>query len=172
MKNEQLIYKYTEKEIKSKVNIAIGVLFKNDIFLLENNVHERSIAHKLAEYLQVQFLDWDVDCEYNRKGLETKILENIRQCSEQRKTDSVLPDIIIHKRNTNHNLIVVEIKTNNQDDACDIEKLKLFTANDGKYKYSLGLFIKFNRNNKPSMRWFQNGNEEKGGLSKVGQPTQ
>ena len=155
-----MMYKYQEEEIKNKVNIAIGVLFKNDSFLLENNVHERSIAHKLAEYLQVQFLDWDVDCEYNLKGLDTKVLNGIRQCSERKETDRVLPDIIIHRRNTNYNLLVLEVKTNNQDNICDIEKLKLFTANDGKYKYFLGLFIKFNENNNPSMRWFENGREE------------
>lgn len=155
-----MIYKYTEEEIKNRVNIAIGVLFKNDSFLLENNVHERSIAYKLAEYLQVQFLDLNVDIEYNLKGLDTKLLNGIRQCSEQRATDRVLPDIIIHKRDTNYNLLVVEIKTNNQDDTCDIEKLKLFTTNNGDYKYVLGLFIKFNKRNNPSMRWFKNGNEE------------
>jgi len=154
------MYKYTNEEIKRKVNIAIGILFKNDSFLLENNVHERSIAHKLAEYLQIQFLDWDVDCEYNLKELEIKELEGISQCSSHRATDRVLPDIIIHKRNSNYNLLVVEIKTNYQDDAYDIEKLKLFTANNGEYKYVLGLFIKFNRSNNPSMRWFKNGHEE------------
>ncbi len=155
-------YKYTEEEIKREVNIAIGVLFKNDSFLLGKNVHERSIAHKLAEYLQGQFLDWNVDCEYNLKGLETKTLEGINQCSEQRTTNRILPDIIIHKRNTIHNLLVVEIKTNNQDDACDIEKLKLFTANGGEYKYVLGVFIKFNGVNEPSMRWFKNGKKIQG----------
>jgi len=43
---------------------------------------------------------------------------------------------------------------------CDIEKLKLFTANNGDYKHVLGLFIKFDRGNNPLMRWFKNGNEE------------
>jgi hypothetical protein len=152
-----MAFKYTDDEVKKNVGIAIGILFKNDYFLLENDVHERSVAHKLAEYLQIQFLDWDVDSEYNLKGLDTKQLDGIRQCSTQRATDRVLPDIIIHKRNTNNNLLVVEIKTNNQNDACDVEKLKLFTADSGDYKYVLGLFIKFNRLDEPSMRWFKNG---------------
>ncbi len=155
-----MIYKYTDEEIKKRINIAIGVLFKNDSFLLENDVHERSIAHKLAEYLQVQFLDLNVDIEYNLKGLKTKLLDSIKQCSEQKKTERILPDIIIHKRNTNYNLLVIELKTRNQDDICDIEKLKLFTATNGDYKYVLGLFIKFNRRYKPLFRWCKNGNEE------------
>lgn len=139
-------YRYPEEEIKRKMNIAIGILFKNDSFLLGNSVNEHSIAHKLAEYLQLQFLDWNVDCEYNLKGLNVKKLEGISQCSEQKKTDRILPNIIIHKRNTNDNLLVIEIKTNGRDDLCDIEKLKLFTKNSGDYKYSLGLFIKFSKN--------------------------
>lgn len=155
-----MIYNYTDKEIKKKVNIALGILFKNDTFLLKNSVHERSIAHKLAEYLQNQFLDWEVDCEYNLKGLKPKELEGINQCSTQRTTDRVLPDIIIHKRNKNHNLVVIEIKTNNQDDVCDIEKLKLFSDQSKDYKYVLGLFIKFNSLDVPSLRWFKNGKEE------------
>ena len=155
-----MMYKYQEEEIKNRVNVAIGVLFKNDSFLLENNVHERSIAHKLAEYLQVQFLDWNVDCEYNLKGLNTKVLDGISQCSEENTSDRVFPDIVIHKRDTNNNLVVVEIKANNQGNAYDIENLKLFTSRNGDYKYILGLFIKFDRNNNPSMRWFKNGREE------------
>ncbi len=147
---------YNLKEIKAKVNVAIGVLFKNDAFLLENEVNERSVSHKLAEYLQMQFPDWNVDCEYNRKGNARKTLEGIRECSEERTTDRVFPDIIIHQRNTKNNLLVVEIKTKDEDPICDIRKLKLFTS-DRKYKYNFGLFIKFNRDEKPILKWFKDG---------------
>src|SRR4030042_3754738 len=56
---------YEKEEIEYKIKIALGILFKNDSFLLEKDVNERSISHKLAEYLQEQFPDYDVDCEYN-----------------------------------------------------------------------------------------------------------
>ena len=149
--------KYEHDEIKKKVNIAIDILFKNDSFLLENNVNERSISHKLAEYLQILFPEWHVDCEYNKKMLSKKTLEGISECSEQKKTDRIFPDIIIHQRNTNKNLLVIEIKTNNKDNPCDIRKLKLFTKIGGKYVYDWGLFIKFDKNEKPSLTWFYNG---------------
>jgi len=149
-------YNYSIDEIKKKVGISLEVLFKNDFFLLKAS--ERSVAHKLAEYLQTQFPDWNVDCEYNRKGLAPKVLNGIHECSEQKKTDRVYPDIIVHRRNTDDNLLVVEIKIKD-DDCCDIEKLKKFTSSSGEFKYRLGLFIKFNEE-KP-LRWFKNGNETK-----------
>lgn len=149
---------YSIDEIKKKVNVAIGVLLKNDAFLLKNDVNERSVSHKLAEYLQGHFPDWNVDCEYNRKGSAQKILEGISECSEERATDRVYPDIIIHQRNTNNNLLVLEIKTNNQNPICDVTKLKLFTS-DREYKYLFGLFIKFNGTNDPILRWFKEGEE-------------
>lgn len=151
-------YNYSSGEMKKGVEISLGVLFRNDSFLLQNNANERSVSHKLAEYLQTQFPDWNIDCEYNRKGLDPKTLDGIRECSDQRKTDRIFPDIIIHKRNTNDNLLVVEIKIKNED-SCDIEKLKKFTSPTGEFRYKLGLFIKFDLTDKPSLRWFKDGKE-------------
>lgn len=150
---------YSIEEIKNKLDISIGILFKNDSFLLRYNANERSVSHKLVEYLQVQFPDWNVDCEYNRNGLYKKELEGISECSKQRNTDRIFPDIIIHLRNTNKNLLVIEIKTKNQDSICDIRKLELFTSQNGEYRYILGAFIKFNQLNDPVLRWFEDGQE-------------
>ncbi len=49
---------YKKEEIEKKVWIAVELLFKNDAFLLENDVNERSVSHKLAEYIQTQFPEW------------------------------------------------------------------------------------------------------------------
>jgi len=148
---------YSVQEIQEKVHISLGVLFKSDSFLLEAGVHERSIAHKLAEYLQDEFPDWNVDCEYNKKGRDNKILDGIRECSEQKKTDKIYPDIIVHIRNKNKNLLVIEIKTNNQNDPCDIKKLELLTEPEHGYEYTLGLYVRFNRLNNPVLEWFKDG---------------
>lgn len=123
--------------------------------LLEIEVNERSISHKIAEYLQALFLEWHVDCEYNRNGIETKKLPDISECSEDKKTDKVYPDIIVHRRLTMNNLLVIEIKTTHNDagEKCDFEKLKLFTSSDGDYKYNFGLFIKFNVNEFDTTHW-------------------
>lgn len=148
---------YSIQEIQEKVHIALGILFKNDALLLEIGVHERSIAHKLAEYLQDEFPDWHVDCEYNRKGRDEKLLEGIHECIEQRRTDRIFPDIIAHIRNTNKNLLVIEIKPNLNSDPCDIKKLEVLTAPDNGYEYLLGLYIRFDRLNNPALEWFKDG---------------
>ena len=151
-------YDYLIEEIKKKVGICLGLLSRTDSFLLERRVSERSVSHKLAEYLQQQFPDWNVDCEYNLKGLGTKQLEGIQECDEQKKTDRVLPDIIVHRRNTDDNLLVIEVKHQN-DDLCDLKKLELFTSPSGQFRYKFGLFIKFDSPESPTLRWFEDGSE-------------
>lgn len=148
---------YDFEKIEQKVNDAIIILLKNDSFLLKNDVNERSTSHKLAEYLQKQFPEWNVDCEYDKKGDATKKLIGIDKCRESKST-IVYPDIIIHERNKKNNLLVIEIKTKNQDSTCDIEKLRLFTS-DTEYKYNFGLFMRFNKTNKPLLKWYKDGKE-------------
>jgi len=149
--------KYEFEEIKKKVNIAIDILFENDLFLLRYKVNERSISHKLAEYLQILFPEWHVDCEYNRKEWDIKRLKNIEECSEQKITDRIFPDTIVHHRSVNDNVLVIEIKPNKEDDLCDIKKLELLTQKDGDYDYDFGLYIQFMKNEQPSLTWYKDG---------------
>lgn len=149
--------KYEPDEIKKKVNIAIDILFKNDSFLLEKDVNERSISHKLAEYLQIMFPEWHVDCEYNRREWDIKRINGIEECSEKRTTDRIFPDIIVHHRSVNDNLLVIEIKPDKKDDPCDIRKLELLTQKEGEYGYDWGLYMQFMKNEKPFLTWFNGG---------------
>ena len=148
---------YSTEEIQGNVDIALDIFFENDHLLLAVGANERSVSHKIAEYLQLQFQDWNVDCEYNRKEDQIKKLEGIRGCLEQRSSDRIYPDIIIHRRNTDENLLVIEIKTNSPEEDCDIRKLELLTKPDNGYEYSLGLYIRFNGLNRPNKIWFKDG---------------
>src|SRR5690554_3117010 len=56
----------TEVEIEKVVRESLDELYEKDIILIQNDVSERAITHKLAEYLQRRFPDLHVDCEYNR----------------------------------------------------------------------------------------------------------
>lgn len=152
---------YNFEEINQRIKNVTEILFKNDIFLLENDVNERSISHKLAEYLQQQFPDWNVDCEYNRKLGDIKKLMVIRKRSKRRSATRIYPDIIIHKRNEKtKNLLVIEIKKiKNKGSKFDKEKLKLFTSENEGYKYKFGLFIKLNKSKEPILIWFKEGRE-------------
>jgi len=156
-------YDYTIEEVRRAVAISLGVLLRNDSLLFVKKASERSVSHKLAEYLQKRFPDWDVDCEYNRKGPHPKLLEGIRKCSGRRRTDRIFPDIIVHKRSTNANMLVIEMKIN-ADNSCDIAKLKLLTDRHYGYSYKLGLFIKFDTKGNPSLKWFRDGKELTGNL--------
>lgn len=152
----------SKEEMRLRFLVALDQLFKNDAFLLENGAHERSIAHKLAEYLQQQFPDWHVDCEYNRHGLYPKRIPGIENCEADRSSDLVLPDIIIHHRNTDDNLLVIEIKPRKTKivDECDDAKLSAFTDQGGDYKYRLGLFIGFDGLNEPQLVWYEDGKQK------------
>jgi hypothetical protein len=115
--------------IREKIIEAIGVLFKKDPELLKVNANERSISHKLAEYLSDQFAGYDVDCEYNRDEIDhTKALEFLFDNTRKKEFENVskeevisrllmdveartiFPDIIIHDRCTNTNIAVIEMK--------------------------------------------------------------
>lgn len=122
------------------------------------------MAHKLAEYLQQHFLEWHVDCEYNLHGMDRKLLDGIShesECDEERTTDRIYPDIIMHIRNTDDlNILVIEIKTRDTSTICDEKKLKLLTGPKHKYRYQLGLLLKFNRKNEPKLTWYKNGKQK------------
>lgn len=147
------------EKLKPKVEKAIESLLKNDLFLLEIKAHERSVAHKLAEYLQQEFSEYHVDCEYNRDKDISKRLKNISECKndQNNNSDLVYPDIIIHRRNTDNNLLVIEIKTSSNSEKCDIKKLELFTDLSEKFKYKFGLFLKFDCKRLVDDKWYEDG---------------
>lgn len=151
------------ESIEEKVKIAVQILFKNDVYLLKNNVHERSITHKLAEYLQILFPDLNVDCEYNKKGDASEILSKIMRIKDKNNNEkecSVYPDIIIHERHTKNNLLIIEVKKkiSNQKKEWDIKKLQFFTSLQD-YHYSFGLFIEFDGPSISDSKWYADGEE-------------
>lgn len=158
------------EELENKIDRAIKCLYKDDSFLIKNNLNERTITYRLAVYLQLEFPEYHVDCEYNRmvggnmnqeyitKKLELHI-EEIK--SDDTGAKSVFPDIIIHLRgNDKNNLLVIEVKKNYSNEnnvSYDYKKLKAYTKN---LNYKLGLFIKFSASQyfiKNNGQWFHGG---------------
>lgn len=165
---------YSFEEIEILVKNALDKLYYNDIYLLEYNVNEQSITHKLAMYLDDAFFNYNVDCEYNRYGDHSKRLmgksfkkyekifsSEIKKLKEEMCKDKLAkPDIIIHKRGENdQNLLVVEVKkSNNGDDNYDRLKLMIFTNKDYGLNYKYGLFIKLNKEKELNkLCWFSDG---------------
>ncbi|MCC6597764.1 MAG: hypothetical protein IT559_03130 [Alphaproteobacteria bacterium] len=149
-----------DEDIKAYALQAIAGLKKEIPPLAFTEVHERSTAHRLAVHLEPLFPKWNIDCEYDRDGLKLKILDGIKECDSDKKTDRILPDIIVHHRNEsgpNHNLLVIEIKKNSAENTCDRKKLELLTGK-GHYQYQLGLYVNIN-GGAFDCTWYKNGRQ-------------
>ena len=134
----------SKRAVAGKLKSCIQALLDNDSKLLALNTREETITHKLAEYLAVQFPSWDVDCEYNRLFEETKRL-NI-----QGQIVRVIPDIIVHHRNTLDNLLVIEAKKKNNPRGARADKTKL-RAFRNQLRYKHAIFLRFRTGKKPAV---------------------
>jgi hypothetical protein len=146
-----------QSEVVCRVYVALDHLLEKDGYLLETDANERCITHKFAEYLQLVFPGWDVDCEYNRDGHEPKRLprqtRTVRSDNEHART--VFPDIIVHHRETRDNLLVIEAKksSNPRGDDGDRGKLRGIKSEFG---YSFALFVRFptgGGHGTPTLEW-------------------
>ncbi len=115
---------------------ALDELYSKDSYLLENEVHERTIVFRFGLYLQAlmdrssMFNEYNLDFEYNRNGDNPKRLP----CRPR----GAVPDLIVHQRGSNkYNLLVMEFKPYWETDTqADLDKLKQFVSPKGEYKYS------------------------------------
>ena len=166
------------EEIEEKVNLALDTFYEKDKYLIDNDIHERSMTHKLAIYLEELFKEYDVDCEYNKNTTESKQIYDVEHKIQEIKKDTeyeykdsiaVFPDIIIHKRgNKLKNLLVIEVKKDNaiknnksKLEEIDIFKLKAYTTEDLNYRYGIYINLK-NSREKVVIKKFENGVEVTG----------
>ena len=134
--------------VDARLRKAMAQLASRDSYLIENEVNERTVTHKLAEYLGRLFPGWDVDCEYNRDGPDTKTvpIPNEEQALED---NPVYPDIIVHKRGdwrgmpVRPHLLVVEARKRGSPD----KKVERDTAKIVAYlrdlRYRFGALIEY-----------------------------
>lgn len=155
----------TDEEIRTAVAAAIGGVRNEPRPLNFRRAHERSTAHRLAVHMERHLgAGWDIDCEYDRDGQDIKRLDRIRECDEERESDRILPDIIVHHRESagrEHNLLVVEVKKNAETDPCDHLKLTLMTAPGSHYQYQLGLYVNVDGGNF-ACTWYKDGQRLQG----------
>ncbi len=121
-------------KLKHLIRCAIKEFKTKDWLQLKKvQIYEPTISHRIAVYLEKRFPCYNIDCEYNKN------LEEPKRNSHGQK---IRPDIIIHKRRTNENLCVFEIKKagiNSQKSKEDIKKLRGIV--DGHLGYPLGVFV-------------------------------
>ncbi len=146
---EDLIANAPDSAIAHKIASALECLLHcPDDFLLKVNANERSITHRLAVHLGSVFQGWHVDCEYNRDGHDPENWKRLLlspECTSRANSDEgsqVYPDIIVHRRGSQCNLLVIEAKnsTNRTPRNCDLEKLQEYKK---QLHYKYALFVEF-----------------------------
>ncbi|NCC86229.1 MAG: hypothetical protein EOM03_19350 [Clostridia bacterium] len=135
MNHAEVLAKCEEPSVGAAVLDALNLLFERDGQLLSINASEQAIAAKLAQYLQPYFPDRHVDVEYNRMGDVPK------KVAWGEKPDEVYPDIIVHIRTTDENILAIELKkdSNPEKKDRDILKLKAYRRELG---YTHALFLR------------------------------
>jgi hypothetical protein len=146
-------------ELSAIVKASLQNLDSCDHFLLVNEVAERSITHKLGEYVRDQLEKktgqnraapavLSVDCEYNRFGLDgdPKALPWSQEISIEDGGPyyTANPDIIIHERGyQRHNTLAIELKTyfNGAHAVVLFDKMKVLGYLDSPTNYPLGLYL-------------------------------
>jgi len=150
--DDQLATILREQEPGEFLIAALRLLFERDSYLLEVDANERSISHRLGLHLQFLLPDWDVDCEYNRDGVDPKRIGflDLHPDDEDTEAKTVFPDIIIHQRGRNTNHLVIEIKKSSSMVNREIDRQKLSGyKRDLHYEYAL--FIELEVGEQPGL---------------------
>jgi len=131
------------EHVREAVLRGIQQFYADHGLLLEIDANERSVTHWLANCLQPEFPQWDIDCEYNRKGELPKELKASAETVAVQDTDArtVFPDIIVHRRKRPENILIAEIKKagSRVGPEKDLAKLVDF-GHEGDYAYKFGIF--------------------------------
>ena len=116
---------------------SLQELVQKDMALIDRGVQEECINHRFAicleKNLYAEYRNLSVDLEYNKNYSNPKVMD----IGGERK--NIIPDIIIHERNTNNkNFLFVEAKKNYMNKK-DIAKLEESLEDPYNYHYSLSI---------------------------------
>jgi hypothetical protein len=123
---------------------ALAEFYARESHLLENDLGERTLTHRLAVHLEAPFLGWNVDCDYNRLGERTLLLPKGSIVSTDDDLGrSIFPDIVIHHRRVPENLLAIEVRkaANHQPPEHDRHKLRALTDPHLWFAYALGVYL-------------------------------
>lgn len=139
-----------QQKLKNIVNLAINKFNDTETYLLENNLSERCICSKFAEYLSIEiksseFAAYEVDVEYNRGN------HGVENSPKTLCDQKIVVDLIVHKRGYNNitgfdNLICIEMKKSNdsrrlQGIRDDEDRLRKLTDYQYSFNYQIGFMI-------------------------------
>jgi hypothetical protein len=119
----QRLFACGDQKLANALVSSIEALFQANLHALAVDAAERNIAHRVAVHLGNQKLlapdglPWDVDVEYNRRGVKVKTIYG-----EQ----VVVPDLIVHRIGTDLNYLALELKKGAGPDVDEADLYKLW----------------------------------------------
>jgi hypothetical protein len=132
-----------QAELNRVVN-ALGEFYRRETWLLEKDLGERALTHRLAVYVETQFPGWEVDCDYDRLGERTlRLPKGTIVSTDDHFGKSVYPDMVVHQREIPNNLLAVELRkaNNHQPPEHDQHKLVALTDPHVWFAYSVGVLL-------------------------------
>jgi hypothetical protein len=127
-----------------KVVSALAEFYAQETYLLEKDLGERTLTHRLAVHLERQFEGWDIDCDYDRLGERTlRLPKGSIVSTDDHIGKSVYPDIVVHRRAVPENLLAVEVRkaSNHQPPEHDQHKLRALTDPHLWFAYRIGIYL-------------------------------
>ena len=128
----------------NKVVTALQEFYAREAFLLEKDLGERTLTHRLAVHCEKQFSGWEVDCDFNRLGERTlRLPHGTIVSTDDHLGKSVYPDIVVHQREIPNNLLAIEVRksTNHQPLEHDQHKLRALTDPHLWFAYWIGVHL-------------------------------
>jgi len=134
----------------NKLIAALREFYACETFLLERDLGERTLTHRLAVHVEKQFYGWEVDCDYDRLGERTLRLPHGTVVStDDHLGKSIYPDIVVHQRDVPNNLLTIEVRkaSNHQPVEHDQQKLRALTDPHLWFAYAAGVLLTLARKN-------------------------
>lgn len=143
-----------------KVVAALKEFYAREALLLEQDLGERTLTHRLAVQLERQFPDFDVDCDFDRLGPRTLNLPRGSIVStDDHLGKSIYPDIVVHQRAVPKNHVAIEVRkaSNHQPIEHDRHKLRALTDQNIWFAYWIGVLVLIGKNGVTSSEVFVSG---------------
>ena len=147
----------------NKLVTALKDFYEHEAFILEKDLGERTLTHRLAVHVERQFPGWEVDCDYNRLGERTlRLPHGTIVSTDDALGKSVYPDIVVHQRSVPNNLIAIEVRkaSNHQPLEHDRQKLRALTDPHIWFAYWIGVLLTLGKNNVASAEIYASGKHD------------
>jgi len=127
---------------------ALQAFYMRERAVLDRDLGERALTHRLAVQIERHFLGWEVDCDYNRLGDRAMLLlRGTIVSTDDNLGKSIFPDIVVHQRAVPKNLLAIEVRkaSNHQPLEHDRHKLMAMTDPHLWFAYWIGVLLTLSR---------------------------